>query len=42
LGLAIARWIAEAHGGRLEVESQVGQGSTFTLWLPEAKASSMS
>jgi two-component system OmpR family sensor kinase len=38
LGLAIARWIAEAHGGRLEVESQVGQGSTFTLWLPEAKA----
>ncbi|MGQ9500709.1 MAG: sensor histidine kinase [Anaerolineae bacterium] len=37
LGLAIARWIAEAHGGRLEVESQVGQGSTFTLWLPEAQ-----
>jgi signal transduction histidine kinase len=35
LGLAIARWIAEAHGGRIEVESQVGKGSTFTLWLPE-------
>jgi len=35
LGLAIARWVAEAHGGRIEVESQVGKGSIFTLWLPE-------
>jgi two-component system OmpR family sensor kinase len=34
LGLSIARWIAEAHDGRLAVESQVGQGTTFTLWLP--------
>lgn len=34
LGLSIARWIAEAHGGRLSVESQVGRGTTFTLWLP--------
>ncbi len=42
LGLAIARWIAEAHNGRLEVESEVGQGSTFTLWLPEAKDSQLS
>jgi signal transduction histidine kinase len=34
LGLSIAHWIAEAHDGRLTVESQVGQGTTFTLWLP--------
>jgi two-component system, OmpR family, sensor kinase len=39
LGLAIARWVAEAHGGRIEVESQVGKGSIFTLWLPELAAS---
>ncbi|MBI5651964.1 MAG: HAMP domain-containing protein [Chloroflexi bacterium] len=37
LGLAICQWIAEAHGGRIEVESQVGKGSTFTVWLPVAK-----
>lgn len=34
LGLAICKWIAEAHGGRIEVQSQVGKGSTFTVWLP--------
>lgn len=34
LGLSIARWIAEAHDGRLTVESQVGEGTTFSLWLP--------
>jgi two-component system OmpR family sensor kinase len=36
LGLAIAQWIAKAHGGRLEVSSQLGKGSVFTLWMPEA------
>lgn len=34
LGLSIARWVAEAHGGKIEVSSEVGVGSTFTLWLP--------
>jgi two-component system, sensor histidine kinase and response regulator len=34
LGLAIARKIVEAHRGRLQVESQVGLGSTFSFTLP--------
>jgi signal transduction histidine kinase len=34
LGLTIARDLAIAHGGRLEVDSTPGQGSHFTLWLP--------
>ena len=34
LGLAICQHIAEAHGGKIEVESQVGVGSTFSVWLP--------
>ena len=34
MGLAIARRIAELHGGRLTVESSVGVGSRFTLVLP--------
>jgi heavy metal sensor kinase len=34
LGLPLARSIAEAHGGTLEVESEAGKGSTFTVTLP--------
>jgi signal transduction histidine kinase len=34
LGLSIARDLALAHGGRLEVESQQGKGSQFTAWIP--------
>ncbi|MCB9602393.1 MAG: HAMP domain-containing histidine kinase [Sandaracinus sp.] len=34
LGLAIAKSLVELHGGRLTAESQVGQGSTFTVFLP--------
>jgi two-component system NtrC family sensor kinase len=34
LGLAISYSIVEQHGGHIELESQVGEGSTFTVWLP--------
>lgn len=34
LGLSIARDLVDAHGGRLEVASQPGLGSQFTIWLP--------
>lgn len=34
MGLAIARRISEAHGGRMQASSTLGQGSTFSVWLP--------
>lgn len=34
LGLSIVDWIVKAHGGYVEVQSEVGKGSTFTVWLP--------
>lgn len=34
LGLPIVERIVKAHGGRVEVVSELGKGSTFTVWLP--------
>ncbi|MGZ8381018.1 MAG: sensor histidine kinase [Nitrospira sp.] len=39
LGLAICAWIAELHKGRVEVKSDLGQGSAFTVVLPLAHPS---
>ena len=34
LGLSIAHDLVVAHGGRIDVESEVDRGSQFTIWLP--------
>lgn len=36
LGLAIAYWIVQHHGGEIEVETRLGEGSAFTVRLPLA------
>jgi signal transduction histidine kinase len=35
LGLAIVKEIVKAHGGDLKVKSELGKGSTFTVFLPK-------
>jgi signal transduction histidine kinase len=39
LGLSLTRHLVEQHRGRIEVQSVVGRGSTFSVWLPRADAS---
>ena len=34
LGLSIVKHLVEAHGGRIMVESEIGRGSTFSVFLP--------
>jgi two-component system OmpR family sensor kinase len=36
LGLSIVEWIVEAHGGKIDVQSGMGKGTTFIVWLPLA------
>ncbi|HTF60576.1 MAG TPA: HAMP domain-containing sensor histidine kinase [Actinomycetes bacterium] len=40
LGLAIVRQIAESHGGQVRLQSKVGVGSSFVIWLPVASDAS--
>jgi len=39
LGLAIAQWAIEANGGRIELESEYGKGSSFRVLLPATRTS---
>jgi two-component system, sensor histidine kinase and response regulator len=38
LGLALTKQLVDLHGGRIQVESQPNQGSSFTVWIPEQQS----
>jgi signal transduction histidine kinase len=38
LGLALSKRIVEAHGGRITLESRLGEGTTLRAWLPAEEA----
>jgi signal transduction histidine kinase len=41
LGLSLSRRIVESHGGTIEVESALGEGAVFTVWLPASLEASL-
>ena len=36
LGLSIVQWIVQVHSGKIDVQSEMGKGTTFIVWLPLA------
>jgi signal transduction histidine kinase len=42
LGLSVAQRIVHAHGGRIEVKSEIAKGTTFSVYLPFAPPSGVS
>ncbi len=42
LGLPIVKGLAEAHGGRVSMQSRLGQGTCVTVWLPPERLKKIS